>query len=72
MAATSSISRGRIFVLTIVLVLLALGHVHADTINVTGATGAPFSMEFRDADVKDVLRAVGQAANLNIIISDSS
>ncbi len=30
-----------------------------------------FSMEFRDAEIKDVLRAVGQAANLNMIISDT-
>lgn len=30
-----------------------------------------FSMEFRNADIKDVLRAVGQAANLNMIISDN-
>lgn len=30
-----------------------------------------FSMEFRDAEVKDVLRAVGQAAGLNMIISDN-
>ncbi len=29
-----------------------------------------FSMEFRDAEIKDVLRAVGQAANLNMIVSD--
>jgi len=31
----------------------------------------PLSMEFRDADLKDVIRAVGQAANLNMIVSDS-
>mgnify|MGYP005844739981 CR=1 FL=1 len=30
-----------------------------------------FSMEFRDAEIKDVLRAVGQAAGLNMIISDN-
>ncbi len=29
-----------------------------------------FSMEFRNAEIKDVLRAVGQAANLNMIIGD--
>jgi type IV pilus assembly protein PilQ len=29
-----------------------------------------FSMEFREADIRDVLRAVGQAANLNMIVSD--
>jgi type IV pilus assembly protein PilQ len=28
-------------------------------------------MEFRNAEIKDVLRAVGQAANLNMIISDT-
>jgi len=31
----------------------------------------PFSMEFRDADIRDVLRAVGQAAGLNMIVSDT-
>ncbi|OGW39779.1 MAG: hypothetical protein A2X58_12895 [Nitrospirae bacterium GWC2_56_14] len=34
-------------------------------------TSSLFSVEFRDADIKDVLRAVGQAANLNMIVSDS-
>jgi type IV pilus assembly protein PilQ len=34
-------------------------------------THAEFSMEFRDAEIKDVLRAVGQAANLNMIVSDA-
>jgi type IV pilus assembly protein PilQ len=29
-----------------------------------------FSMEFRDAEIKDVLRAVGQAAHLNMIVGD--
>ncbi len=68
---TAILSRGRIVMLMAVFTLLALGNAHADTIEVTGATGAPFSMEFRDAEIKDVLRAVGQAANLNIIINDS-
>lgn len=30
-----------------------------------------FTMEFRDANIKDVLRAVGQASNLNMIIGDN-
>lgn len=30
-----------------------------------------FSMEFRDAEIKDVLRALGQAAGLNMIIGDT-
>jgi len=34
-------------------------------------TNSRFSLEFRDADIKDVLRAVGQAANLNMIVSDT-
>src|SRR3972149_6954647 len=29
-----------------------------------------YTMEFRDADLKDVLRALGQENNLNIIISE--
>jgi len=34
-------------------------------------TSMQFSMEFRNADIKDVLRAVGQAASLNMVISDT-
>src|SRR3990172_6895593 len=52
------------------LVLLSFGPAHAASIEVTEAT-SPFSMEFRDADIKDVLRAVGQAANLNLVVSDT-
>jgi len=37
----------------------------------TAKSSSPFSMEFRDADIKDVLRAVGQAANMNLIVSDT-
>jgi type IV pilus assembly protein PilQ len=37
----------------------------------TVKAGSPFSMEFRDADIKDVLRAIGQAANMNMIVSDT-
>jgi type IV pilus assembly protein PilQ len=46
------------------------GTVHAEAIESTKA-GAPFSMEFRDASIKDVLRAVGQAAHMNLIVSDT-
>lgn len=35
------------------------------------AAKPPFSMEFRDTDIKDVLRAVGQAAGLNMIVGDT-
>jgi type IV pilus assembly protein PilQ len=53
-------------VLTAVFSSLAL----AEQIEVK-KTNMQFSMEFRNADIKDVLRAVGQAANLNMIISDT-
>ncbi len=33
-------------------------------------SGPPFSLEFRDADLKDVLRALGQENGLNIIVAD--
>lgn len=33
-------------------------------------SGPRFSMEFRDADLKDVLRALGQENNLNIIVGE--
>jgi type IV pilus assembly protein PilQ len=52
--------------------LLALsGPSAAEQIDVAKRGRAQFSMEFRDADIKDVLRAVGQAANLNLIIGDN-
>jgi type IV pilus assembly protein PilQ len=44
--------------------------VHAQTVDIK-KTHSEFSMEFRDAEIKDVLRAVGQAANLNMIVSDA-
>jgi type IV pilus assembly protein PilQ len=31
----------------------------------------PFTMEFRDAEIKDVLRALGQAAGMNLIVGDA-
>jgi type IV pilus assembly protein PilQ len=71
MAKIPRVGRGGVILLLAALVVLAIGNAHADTIEVTGATGGPLSMEFRDAEIKDVLRAVGQAANLNIIINDS-
>ena len=43
---------------------------HAQTVDIN-RTHSEFSMEFRDAEIKDVLRAVGQAANLNMIVSDA-
>ncbi|MFA5073434.1 MAG: type IV pilus secretin PilQ [Nitrospirota bacterium] len=37
----------------------------------TVKNSSPFSMEFRDADIRDVIRAVGQAAHMNLIVSDT-
>jgi len=42
----------------------------AQTVDIKN-TSSRFSLEFRDADIKDVLRAVGQAASLNMIVSDT-
>ncbi len=64
----------RVLGLSAALVLLTAGFARADTIEVTSeatGTASPFSMEFRDAEIRDVLRAVGQAANLNMIVSDA-
>lgn len=70
MASCASTGRIRSLMLTAAVILLTLGAAHAESIEVRGAT-PPFSMEFRDAEIKDVLRAMGQAADLNIIISDT-
>ena len=61
-----------IALLACALVLLAGSHAAAiaGTVEISKA-GAPFSMEFRDADIRDVLRAVGQAADMNLIVSDT-
>ncbi len=42
----------------------------AQTVDIV-QTNSRFSLEFRDANIKDVLRAVGQAASLNMIVSDT-
>lgn len=60
----------RIILLACALALSLPAAAPADKVEVRrGRTS--FSMEFRDAEIKDVLRAVGQAANLNMIISDT-
>jgi len=69
MASIPTSRNGRALVLMFIL-LMAPGTARTETIQVTGEN-PQFSMEFRDADIKDVLRALGQTANLNIIISDT-
>ncbi|MGO9689625.1 MAG: secretin and TonB N-terminal domain-containing protein, partial [Syntrophobacteraceae bacterium] len=69
MASIPTSGHGRALVLMVIL-LMAPGTARTETIQVTGEN-PQFSMEFRDADIKDVLRAMGQTANLNIIISDT-
>ena len=69
MASIPTSRNGRALVLMFIL-LMAPGTARTETIQVKGEN-PQFSMEFRDADIKDVLRALGQTANLNIIISDT-
>jgi type IV pilus assembly protein PilQ len=69
MASIPTSRKGRALVLMFIL-MMAPGTARTETIQVTGEN-PQFSMEFRDADIKDVLRALGQTANLNIIISDT-
>lgn len=57
-------------VLCALMLLAAFSAARAETIGENDAA-IPFSMEFRDADIKDVLRAVGQAGGLNMIVSDT-
>lgn len=62
----------KIFGLTAAVLLAAAGAepVAAETPE-SRKDRAPFSMEFRGAEIKDVLRAVGQAANLNLVVSET-
>lgn len=60
----------RMLAVSITAALLAPPPVSAELIDVKKGR-MQFSMEFRDAEIKDVLRAVGQAAGLNMIISDN-
>ncbi|HXC61142.1 MAG TPA: secretin N-terminal domain-containing protein, partial [Nitrospiria bacterium] len=56
------------------MILVRAEPLSGGTISVTRepgiARGPVFSMEFRDADLKDVLRAIGQENNLNIIVGE--
>ena len=54
----------------LIAVVLVSAPAHAQTVEVKKKQ-TQFSMEFRDAEIKDVLRAVGQAASLNMIVSDT-
>jgi type IV pilus assembly protein PilQ len=60
----------RLVTLASVALWLIAAPAPAQTVDIK-RTHAEFSMEFRDAEIKDVLRAVGQAANLNMIVSDA-
>lgn len=59
----------RLATLASVALWLIAAPAHAQTVDIQKSHSA-FSMEFREAEIKDVLRAVGQAANLNMIVSD--
>jgi type IV pilus assembly protein PilQ len=60
----------RLLALVLVLAAVPSSPAYAEQIQVR-KSNTQFSMEFRNAEIKDVLRAVGQAANLNMIISDT-
>src|SRR3990172_6007620 len=60
----------RLIALFLVLAAVPSSPVYAEQIEVR-KSNMQFSMEFRYAEIKDVLRAVVQAANLNMIISDT-
>lgn len=67
-----------VWVILLVVIWAALGlpAVGAETqegrisLHRSPVNGDRFSMEFRDADVKDVLRAIGQERRLNLVVSD--
>ncbi len=60
----------RLIAVFLALAAVSSSPVFAEQIEVK-KTNMQFSMEFRNAEIKDVLRAVGQAASLNMIISDT-
>jgi len=70
MVPCTSQSLFRLATLASLALWLIAAPAHAQTVDIK-KTHSEFSMEFRDAEIKDVLRAVGQAANLNMIVSDA-
>jgi len=69
MVPCTSQSRFRLMTLASLALWLIAAPAPAQTVDIQ-KTHSAFSMEFRDAEIKDVLRAVGQAASLNMIVSD--
>jgi type IV pilus assembly protein PilQ len=59
----------RLATLAGVALWLSAAPAQAQTVDIQ-KTHSEFSMEFRGAEIRDVLRAVGQAADLNMIVSD--
>jgi type IV pilus assembly protein PilQ len=59
----------RLVMLASVALWLTAAPARAQMVDIQKSHSA-ISMEFREADIRDVLRAVGQAANLNMIVSD--
>ncbi len=67
------IARITLFLLSLFLVfMISFGEAGAGPRNANGLEKGPslLSMEFRDADLKDVLRALGQENQLNIIVGE--
>jgi type IV pilus assembly protein PilQ len=65
-----------VILLAVIWAALGLPAVGAETqegrisLHRSPVNGDRFSMEFRDADVKDVLRAIGQERRLNLVVRD--
>ncbi len=69
-------TRPWVILLVVIWAALGLPAVGAETqegrisLHRSPVNGDRFSMEFRDADVKDVLRAIGQERRLNLVVRD--
>jgi type IV pilus assembly protein PilQ len=70
MAVWSVARLGRIAQCCALVLVCLTGAARAESGGIS-ASSTPFSLEFRDADIKEVLRAVGQIGGLNIIVSDA-
>ncbi len=69
MVPNTSKSLMSLVMLASVALWLITAPVDAQTLDIT-KKHSEFSMEFRDAEIRDVLRAVGQVARMNMIVSD--
>lgn len=71
MSMGSTAKRRAILCMMLAAMLFWLAPATAHAKKQNGRRAVPFTMEFRDAEVKDVLRAVGQAAGMNLIVGEN-